>query len=306
MPDPVLLGKAFAAAAAVAMLVVLLANRSGRAGVASAGATAAVVAAAFVGLWVLGLLPHWPPHDAIDRLLVVVLPAAAGTEILAVLSPRAAWLGRCAVALGATPVLLLGSTYVTDLSGPGSRAWSQSETWTVFVALAIVLLAVWAALNRLAVRTGGRGTLLCVGGAALGSAAVVMMSGYATGGQFGVPLAAALLGIAFGSLVRRAAPGNDAAVGVGVVALFGLLLVARLFAELTTFDAILLFAAPLLTWLPELLPARRGVRPLLRLVLAAVPVVVAVILAHEKFVAGSARPAAGSGGSIEDYMNFGK
>ena len=71
--------------------------------------------------------------------------------------------------------------------------------------------------------------------------------------------------------------------GVGVVGLFALLVVGRLFADLTTLNAALLFAAPLLGWLPELLPARRGVRVALRLGLAAVPVVVALVLAQAAF-----------------------
>jgi hypothetical protein len=93
---------------------------------------------------------------------------------------------------------------------------------------------------------------------------------------------------------------------VGVVGLFGLLVVGRLFAGLTTLNAALLFAAPLLGWLPELLPTRRLVRVALRLALAAVPVVVALVLAQEKFATDSTRPESGIEGSLEDYMNFGK
>jgi hypothetical protein len=306
MPDLMLMGQAFAAALALGLVVALLFARSSRAGVASAGAVLAVGGAVPAGLWVLGLLPHLPPGDALDRLLVIVLPAAAGAEVLAAASARAGWVARVVVAALATPVLLYGSSYVTDLSGAGSREWPAATAALIYAALALALLGAWAALNRLAVRTEGRTLLWSVAGAALGAGFVIMMSGYATGGQFGVPLAAALSGVALGSLVRKGKPGTEGALGVGVVGLFGLLVAGRLFAGLTDLNAALLFAAPLLGWLSEVLRARPRVRAALGLVAAALPVVVALLLARQQFIADSVRPASGIGGSPDDYTNFGK
>jgi hypothetical protein len=40
--------------------------------------------------------------------------------------------------------------------------------------------------------------------------------------------------------------------------------------------------------------------------LAAAPVVVALVLAQQKFAADSARPGSATEGSLDDYMNFGK
>src|SRR5262249_26837639 len=152
----------------------------------------------------------------------------------------------------------------------------------------------------------GRTTLWCVAGAALVAGLVVMLSGYATGGQLGVPLAAALGGVALGSLVRKGKPGTEGALGVGGVGLFGLLVIGRLFAGLTDLNAALLFAAPLLGWLPELLRGRPRIRAVLRLGVVAIPVVIALVLAQQKFVAASVRPASVIEGSPDDYMNFGK
>jgi hypothetical protein len=306
MPDPIRIAEAFAAAALLSLSVTLLFGRSSRARVAAAGAVVAVLGAVYAGLWVLGLLPHFPPREDLDRLLLVVLPTAAVAEVLAAASGRFGWFARGAVAALAAPVLLHGTVYVTDLSGPGSRAWSPAQAGLTFAALATLLLAAWTVLNRLATRRGALTALGCVAGAVLGAGLVIMLSGYATGGQFGVPLAAGLGGAALGSLVRKGKPGGEAALGVGVVGLFALLVVGRLFADLTTLNAALLFAAPLLGWLPELLPARRGIRVALRLGLAAVPVVVALALAQAKFTADSARPGSGTEGSLEDYMSFGK
>src|SRR5262245_42967641 len=131
MPDPILMGKAFAVAAAIGLLVALLFGARSRAAVASAGAVLAVAGAVPAGLWVLGRLPKVPPGEVFDRLVVIVLPAAAVAEVIAVLSARAGWVARGVVAALATPVLLHASSYVADLSGPESREWSPSITWLI-------------------------------------------------------------------------------------------------------------------------------------------------------------------------------
>jgi hypothetical protein len=100
-------------------------------------------------------------------------------------------------------------------------------------------------------------------------------------------------------------------VGLGVVGLFALLVVGRFFAELTGAHAALLFSAPLLGLVPELPYVRRlgpRLRGLGRVVLTAVPVVLALALAQQRFAAESAPPgsAAEEGPTLQDYMDFGK
>jgi hypothetical protein len=84
----------------------------------------------------------------------------------------------------------------------------------------------------------------------------------------------------------------------------------RFFGELTTVNAGLLFFGLLLCWLPELPYVRRlgpRLRGLLRIVLVAVPVAVALALAQQKFAADSGESAPGSKEpSIQDYMDFSK
>ncbi|HJT79073.1 MAG TPA: hypothetical protein VJ739_17890, partial [Gemmataceae bacterium] len=78
--------------------------------------------------------------------------------------------------------------------------------------------------------------------------------------------------------------------------------------DLTTANAALLFSAPLLAWLPELLPARRAgprTRAAARLALALLPVVLAVGLAAQKFRADSLSPGHDEP-SVEDHTSFGK
>jgi hypothetical protein len=299
------MGEAFAVALALGLAMALFWERSSQPQIAAMGAPVGVLSALYAGLWILGLPPHIPPNEALDRLLLIVLPAAAVAEMIGVSSCLAGWVARCVVAALTTPVLLQGSVYVCDLSGSGSREWPPAKAWLIFALLAVVLMAMWTAINRLSVRTGGRLAVLCVTGPVLGAGLVVMLSGYASGGQLGVPLSAGLGGVALGSVAWKAQPASECAVGIGVVGLFALLVVGRLFAGLTELHTALVLVAPLLGWLPEFLPWRRG-RAALRLGFVAAPVVVALVLAQQKFAADSAQPGSPSEGSIEDYRSFGK
>jgi hypothetical protein len=177
--------------------------------------------------------------------------------------------------------------------------------------MGLALAVAWALLDTLA-RRGARGAVpLALSLACAGSGVTVMLSGYATGGQLGLPLACALAGAAAVLFLR----GNldlRGAVGMGVVGLFALLVIGRFFGNLITANAALLFAAPLLCWLTEL-PALGRIGPRRRafagLSLAGLPVALALVLAVQKFKADSARPSAPSGTpepSLQDYLDFGK
>jgi hypothetical protein len=306
MPDPILIAKAFAVATAISVMVTLLSGRSSRKTVAVGGSSVAILSALCTGLWILDLLPHVPPREALDRLLLIVLPGAAAAELLAAASGRIGWVIRGAVAASVTPVLLWGSIYTTDLSGPGSRAWSPAMTWMIYAMLAIALMAGWILLNRLASPGRERTTLVSVAGTVLGAGLVIMLSGYATGGQLAVPFAGGLAGVVLGSAAWKSKAVGEGAAGVGLVSLFALLVVGRLFAGLTNFNAALLFATPLLGWTAQAIPSRPRLRAGLRLGLAALPVVVALVLAQQKFTADYLHPGSASEGSLDDYMSFGK
>jgi hypothetical protein len=305
MPDPILMAKAFGIAAAISLTVTLLCGRSSRKTVDSAS-VCAMVSSLYAGLWILDLLPHFPPREALDRLLLIVVPMTAVAELLAAASDRIGWIARGAVAAVAAPVLLWGSVYTTDLSGPNSRVWSPAMTWALDAMLAILLMAAWILTNRLARRGGDRMSLVSLAGTALGTALVIMLSGYATGGQLAVPLGAGLAGVALGSIVRKSNEANASAAGVGVVTLFGLLVIGRLFAGLTNLNAALLFAAPLFGWAAEAIRSRPRLRAGLRLGLVALPVILALVLAQQKFASDSRQPGSSTEGSLDDYMSFGK
>src|SRR5262249_27371713 len=138
----------------------------------------------------------------------------------------------------------------------------------------------------------------------------VMLSGYASGGQMGLPLAAALVGAMVASLALVGPLDVNGILGLGVVGLFALLVIGRFFGQLATGHAALLFFGLLLCWLPEMPYVRRlgpRLRGLLRVVLVAVPVIIALTLAQQKHLKDSARTSPGSEEpSIQDYMDFGK
>jgi hypothetical protein len=236
-----------------------------------------------------------------------MVPAVVLAETLAAASGRTRWVGqklRVLVATFATPVLVHGSSYVTDLSGPGSREWTPGDTTTIFAVLAVTLVLIQSVLSLLANRAG-RSTAVAMAVVSAGAAITVMLSGYATGGQLAIPLATAVG--AFVVLGSRHAPG---AVAAAVIALFSLLVVGKLFAGLTTQNAVVLFAAPLLAWAPEVPWLRRvgpRIRGVLRVVLTAVPVALILWLAQQKFASDSAPPGPAPGEpSLNDYMDFGK
>jgi len=155
-----------------------------------------------------------------------------------------------------------------------------------------------------------------VAGTSLGAGLVIMLSGYATGGQLAVPLAAGLAGVGLGSVVWKSIESKSteskstmagaSAAGVGIVSLFALLVIGRLFAGLTSLNAALLLEAPLLGWAAEAIPSGPRVRAGLRLGLAALPVVVALVLAQQKFASDSRQPGSPTEARLDDYMSFGK
>lgn len=268
----------------------------------------------FVGAWLIGLAPHFPPREDQDRLLFVLLPAVVGVEIAVIFLrdlPWAAWSLRLIVAACAAPILLYGSIYLSDSAGPGTREWSPMLTGVILGGLGIVFALNLALLDRLARPKADLAILFTLVIATVGSALSVMLSGYASGGLLGIPLVAALAGAAVASFLIGTADLRGT-ISLGIAVLFALLVVGRFFGNLTTTNALLLFFAPLLAWLPELLLGNRfgpRSRAAASVVLATVPVAFALMLVGQKIAVDSASPSPAPDvnvPSIEDYMNFGK
>jgi hypothetical protein len=254
---------------------------------------------------------HWPPKDDSDRLFFVLLPAVVLVEIVSALRKVPAWVAwplRILVAAGAARVLLHGSRFLADVSGTGSSEWSLEQQWQILGGLASLLAGVWSLLALLQRRTVGPSTLLALCLVSAGTALTIMLSGSLSGGQQVLPLAGALAGAVVAGWLFGQPAGAQGALGVGLVMLFGLLLSGRFFGSATSLNSMLLFLAPLLSWLPELPRVARlrpSLRSLLRVGLVALPILVVVFLAKMKFDENSKTATTrGNEPTIEDYMNF--
>jgi hypothetical protein len=310
MPDPILFAQAMGLAFVAAAVLLGICSLLGRRGVNHAtwtrvGWVLGVGAGFYGGCWLLEVRPRWPPLEDQDRLLVFVMPAVLAVELLAAFPkvPRwLAWTLRLIVAGSGARVLLHGSSYLVGPAGPGTMAWTPARAYQMLGGLALAAATVWILLVLLARRSTGVSVVFCLAAAIGGSAVTIMLSGYATGGQAGLPLAAALLGASAVALVLRSPEPQTAPIGVAVVGLFSLLVIGHFFGELTSIHAILLFAALLLAWLPEL------PRGLARVVL--VGALVSAVVAHAVWnftVESKPSPAPGSNdATIEDYTNFGR
>ena len=317
MPDPIVILTAMGMAAAAAAVMLGLVGwpwRTGRPTLVDAGWSVAVTAGLFLGCWYLEIRPHWPPREDLDRLLAVIIPAVLGVELLAAFPKVPRWLVwplRLVIAAGVARVLLHGSGYITDHAGPATSEWSPTQQCLIYSGLAVIGTAVWVGMDLLARRSPGMSVPLCLAVVIVGSAVTVMLSGYATGGQSGLPLAAALVGsTAAAALLPQSSP-KTAQLGVPIIGLFSLLVIGRFFGDLTTMHAILLVFAPLLAWIPELnypRPLPSWARGLLRLILVGALVSVVLVQAQRKFAQDFQAPSASGSKdpSLDDYTNYGK
>jgi hypothetical protein len=271
MPDPILITQAVGLAAVASAVVLWLCGwprRADRVPWVDAG---------------------WPPREDLDRLLALVLPVVVLVELLAAFPKVPRWLVwplRLAVAASGARVLLHGTSYITDLTGSGTSEWSPVQTWLVLGGSAAAQAGVWALLAALGRRVPGLSLPVCLAVTIAGAAITVMLSGYATGGQVGLPLAAALLGATTATLTLPRSSRGTKPLGVAIVGLFSLLVIGRFFGELTNIHAILLFCAPLLGWLPEMPYLRRlpmWARDLARVILVGALVSAVLLQAQWKF-----------------------
>jgi hypothetical protein len=315
MPDPIWMGISLAVAALLSGVVVLIGGWPWRAPQPARVQASWVVGQGtglLVGCWLLGVRPHWPIREDLDRLLLIVMPAVMLVELAAALTkvPRSLiWSARLLIAAGVSRVLLHGTSYLAGSTEAG--AWSVGQAWAILAGLALSLGAVWVLLGLLAHRAPGLSLWVCLAGPCAGAALTVMLSGYATGGQIGLPLAGALLGAGMASLALPRALRGRGPVGMAVVGLFSLLVIGRFFGELTWLHAALLLLAPLLGWLvelPQFYKLRPWARELVRVIAVGLVVAGVVVHAQRRFVQAFQSPSGAPPGAptAQDYLDFGR
>ena len=233
-----------------------------------------------------------------------MVPAVLAVELLSAF-PRVprwlAWALRVAIAGGLARVLLHGSIYLAGPGTPDSQAWPKGWAWPILGSLAAFQILVWALLVRLARRSPGVAPMIGLAIVSGGSAITIMLSAYASGGQIGLPLSAAILGASAVAMIGPKPVRLTAPIGVAIVGISSLLVIGRFFGELRTDHAVLLFVAPLLAWIPELPRLRRmppWARGLLGVLLVGAVVSGVLADAARRFIGGSGSTATGLEGAL--------
>ena len=288
MPDPLLYLRAMAAAAIVSALFVLAITGLRRPASAMRVNSAAVLGTGLglaAGCGVMSLRFAWIPLNGLDRLFMIVIPAAIGIELIAGI-PRVpcwgAWLMRIGLAIVIPRILLHGSVY---LNGSGSNPISGLFV-AVLVGYSALLLAVWGLLFCLSERLPGVSIPFALALTTECAGLSIMLAGYIKGGAASFPLAATLVGTTLGTrliMIRGCPP---AMIGIGVVGLFGISFIGHFFGRLSTGSMLVVLLAPLLCWVSET-PLLRHRKPWLvgtiQLLLVAIPLAAVLALAKHEF-----------------------
>jgi hypothetical protein len=263
MPDPLLYTQAFFAASATGALLLLLIGWACRPKNAYRGDIACIVAIAAahaVGYYVLQLRIGWPPASALDRWIVVLLPAVLIVELFACaqrVPQNTGMILRLLLAASIGRVLLHGSVYLQ-----GNDVW---KTDVSLVLCAVLTGAAWLLLVKLHERSPGISISLSLALAIQCAGVSIMLAGYLKGGAAAIIATAAL----FGATLAQLRPTSPSLIGVGVASLASMLTIGVYFGRLPPLSALALACAPLfcltteIPWLKKQRPWIVGTTPLI-------------------------------------------
>jgi len=269
--------------------------------------------AAIFGMVMLGVRPSGRFAGDQERLAFIVLPLVTLVESLAAALQPARWWAmglRALVAASLWPILLHGSVYLGGGVALSPHAWKPAEKAAMLGGAAAALTAVLLILTETS-RHASRSVLLgCLALTTAATGITMMLSGYLTGGQHAMPLAAALV-VACGMSAVVGSADDAAGVGVGFVGLAGLTTIGHFFGSLSEAHAVVLVAVPLISWLAEAgLQQRLGPRWRALVAVAGTAVVLAWVVwqAYVRFDAASTTTRAHEAGTadVQDYLNFGR
>ncbi len=281
MPDPISYLKASIAAVFASAMIVLAFRLILRKSVHSSAAVICLLAVGggvVTGYGVLQFSWTWPPVNALNRFLMIVLPATLVVELLAAIlgggeavsiriltnsatkksGSRCALGFRLALYASVGRILLHDSVYLDDVGSGHLDAWTFTQAVAVFGGSFLGLIASWSLLCRLSERSSAGSITVSLAMAIQCTGLATMMAGYIKGGAAAIPLAAALAGTTLASaLLLNGFSDSDkrylqGTIGIGVIGLFSLLCIGHYFGQLTGLRAIVLFLTPLLCWISEL------------------------------------------------------
>lgn len=289
MPDPVLYLKAMGFSAFVSAMLTFILVATVRPATRKWQNVAYVLAIGLglvVGCSMLAIRLSWPPANGLDRLLLVILPATLGIELIVSCwsgPRRIAWLMRCFLAAAIPRILLHGSVHLDGFQG---ELLLLLQSVAELVVCSVLLAGTWGLLSWLSERSPGCSIPLSLALTIQCAGLIIMMAGYIKGGVATFPLTATLLGTTLAASFVIKCPPFTAIIGIGVVELFGVLFIGHFFGRISTGFALTMLLTPLMCWVSEF-PALRHRNPWLvgsiRLFLIAIPLVVALALAKENF-----------------------
>jgi len=284
MPDPLVYLQAFVIVASASALVALALGWRLRLPnpmlVDGIGVTSIAIGQA-VGIYWLRLPIGWPPASALDRYLVVVLPAVMAVELIAAFPKfptRGVLALRLMLAASIARVLLHDSVYLEE--------WAAWQTFVALVSCAALVVGVWLSLARLAERSPGISLPLAIALAIQGAGVSIMLAGYIRGGAAAMVTTAALLGTTLACARGAKRMPQTTLVAFGVVSLCSLLIIGVFFGRLPVASALALLMSPALCWLTEFGGCRNRsvfVVGIIRLTIVAVVVIMVVLVAQRKF-----------------------
>ena len=301
MPDPILYLKAFLAvvvASAIVLLALRLVVRRSTDSLAAAAGVLAISAGLVVGYDVLFFTWTWSPANALNRFLMIVLPATLIVELLTAVFHSGLYSRSLMIVLRLTLyacagwILLHDSVYLSGVGRDNTDAWTLTQTIAILCGGFSGLIVVWSLLRRLSRRSASCSITLSLAMAVLCTGLATMMAGYIKGGVAAIPLTATLLGIALVSPVLTNGLGDSGepylqgTIGIGVIGLFSLLCIGHFFGQLNGLHAIVIFLTPLLCWISEL-PGLVSTPPLqkfsIRLIAVTIPLAAVLFVAKRDF-----------------------
>ena len=270
MPDPILYLYASMAVVVASTLVVLafrlIIGKSARSISAGIGVLS-MGGGLVVGYTVLQFTWTWPPANGLNRLILIVLPAAAIVELVAaVLADRERTSGlqllaiflRLILSAAVGRILLHDSVYLSGIASNNPEAWPFMQMLLTLGCGSVGLIVVGLLLNRLSARETSCSVACSLVLAILSTGLAIMLAGYIKGGVAAIPLAAALAGTTAAAFVRKRYCDDptvnylQGATRISLVGLFGFVCIGHYFGHLTGPRAFVLFLTPLLCWISEL------------------------------------------------------
>lgn len=300
MPDPLQYMIALLAAFSVSFVVVLISHLAMRATISSLARfvfMTGLLLGLLTGYRYLGFEFQWPPVNALDRFLTIVLPVSMIIEFTSAarssndqcdirsrLVSQLQAVSHFVLIVSVGRILWHDSVYLRSVDESALTILPISMAYGALLSGAVILYAARESLMRLTHAGLSSSVLVSLLTAILVTGLSTILAGYIKGGVAALPLVGAIAGAALViSLMAKKTESmrsnSQLLIGIGVTTLFSLLWIGRFFGQLTTFDGLMIFLSPHCCWLTEYRPFRDcGSKCRLAILMAAVSLPLLVVL----------------------------